>query len=107
MLRHHRVAYSVLTGLLLVVSPVSYPQSNGKTKVSSQADLPRFTYPIKGSASDLVQPMKPPLTRSPEKSKHTSMPSFVITRWQTNQPSERCLAPSSPSRNLAANTRER
>jgi hypothetical protein len=30
-------------------------QTSGKKKVSNQSDLPRFTYPLTGSASDLVQ----------------------------------------------------
>jgi subtilisin family serine protease len=42
-----------LTFVLLV--PCSYPQVSGKKKVSSQDDLPRFTYPVKGAASELVQ----------------------------------------------------
>jgi subtilisin family serine protease len=35
--------------------PCSYPQTSAKKKVTSQSDLPRFTYPVKGSASDLLQ----------------------------------------------------
>lgn len=44
-----------LVALILLLAPCSYPQANSKKKVTSQADLPRFTYPIKGSASDLLQ----------------------------------------------------
>jgi hypothetical protein len=46
---------SRLVALILLLAPCSYPQANSKKKVTSQADLPRFTYPIKGSASDLLQ----------------------------------------------------
>jgi len=55
MLKRHCVACGLLILLLLLVTPVSYSQSNPKKKVSSQADLPRFSYPVKGSASELVQ----------------------------------------------------
>lgn len=55
MLKRHCVACGLLILLLLLVTPVSYSQSNPKKKVSSQADLPRFSYPLKGSASELVQ----------------------------------------------------
>ncbi len=53
MLRCH----SIVSGLvaLILLAPCSYPQASGKKKVASQADLPRFTYPVKGSASDLLQ----------------------------------------------------
>lgn len=54
-----RVRYKVGSEILIVVvllfAPISYAQSTGKKKVSSQADLPRFSYPVQGSASDLVQ----------------------------------------------------
>lgn len=46
----------VLVGLiLLLLVPCSYPQTGEKKKVTSQSDLPRFAYPVKGSASDLLQ----------------------------------------------------
>lgn len=54
-LKRHSVACSLLTSLLLLITPVAYAQSNAKKKVSSQADLPRFSYPVQGSASELVQ----------------------------------------------------
>ena len=54
-----RKLYNVAPGLLiclaLLFAPISYSQSTGKKKVSSQADLPRFSYPVAVSASDLVQ----------------------------------------------------
>ena len=46
---------SSLVALILLLAPCSYPQANSKKIVTSQADLPRFNYPIKGSASDLLQ----------------------------------------------------
>jgi hypothetical protein len=46
---------SSLVALILLLAPCSYPQANSKKIVASQADLPRFNYPIKGSASDLLQ----------------------------------------------------
>jgi subtilisin family serine protease len=46
----------VLVGLLLLpLVPCSYPQTSGKKKVARQSDLPRFTYGVQGSASDLLQ----------------------------------------------------
>ena len=44
---------SVVVALFLR-SVVAYGQS-GKKKVTSEADLPRFPYPISGSASNLLQ----------------------------------------------------
>jgi subtilisin family serine protease len=41
--------------LLLLIAPFSYSQDSAKKKVSSQSDLPRFSYPITGPASELVQ----------------------------------------------------
>src|SRR5580693_9671129 len=50
---------NVATGLLICLAlfgaPISHAQSTAKKKVTSQADLPRFSYPVQGSASDLVQ----------------------------------------------------
>jgi hypothetical protein len=53
-MERHRIARGLVC-LLLMVSPFSYSQSNTKKKVTSQADLPRFSYPVTGSASALVQ----------------------------------------------------
>ena len=54
MLESGRIVRS-LTWLLLLVATFAQSQSNGKKKVSSQADLPRFSYPLTVPASDLVQ----------------------------------------------------
>jgi len=40
---------------LAILIPLSYSQSIPKKKVSSQSDLPRFSYPVAGTASELVQ----------------------------------------------------
>jgi subtilisin family serine protease len=54
--KRHRIALCPLPVLtLLLLGSWSYAQTSGKKKVISQADLPRFTYPVKGSASDLLQ----------------------------------------------------
>jgi hypothetical protein len=55
MLRRHSLAPSLVGSILLLLVPCFYPQTSGKKKVTSQSDLPRFTYPVKGSASDLLQ----------------------------------------------------
>jgi len=55
MLRSHSLASSLTGLILLLLVPCSYPQASGRKKVTSQSDLPRFTYPVKGSASDLLQ----------------------------------------------------
>jgi hypothetical protein len=44
-----------LVWLLLLVSTVAQSQTGGKKKVTSEADLPRFSYPLTGTASGLVQ----------------------------------------------------
>ena len=54
MLERCRVARS-LVWLLLLVSTFALSKSGGKKKVTSQADLPRFSYPLTGTASELVQ----------------------------------------------------
>ncbi len=53
MLKRQSFTSTLLTWILLLV-PSSYPQGNAKKRVRSRDDLPRFTYPIKGSASDLI-----------------------------------------------------
>ena len=55
MLRRHSLASSLMGLVLLLLVPCSYPQTSGKKKVTSQSDLPRYTYPVRGSASDLLQ----------------------------------------------------
>src|SRR5580692_7619320 len=54
MLERCRVARSFVW-LLLLVSTFALSQSGGQKKVTSQADLPRFSYPLTGTASELVQ----------------------------------------------------
>ncbi len=54
MQERRRVAHS-LVWFLLLVSTFAHSQSGGKKKVTSQADLPRFSYPLTGTASELVQ----------------------------------------------------
>jgi len=39
----------------LLLSPYCDAQGSGKKRVTKQSDLPRFTYAVKGSASELVQ----------------------------------------------------
>ena len=48
-------AYGLLICMALLYAPVGNAQSTTKKKVTSQADLPRFSYPVSGSASDLLQ----------------------------------------------------
>jgi hypothetical protein len=55
MLRRRGVMSSLIGFFFLLPVPCSYPQTTGKNKVTSQSDLPRFTYPVKGSASGLLQ----------------------------------------------------
>src|SRR5450755_1851086 len=55
MLKPRHTANSLFTWLFLLVAPVAFSQASTKKKVTSQADLPRFSYPISGRASDLVQ----------------------------------------------------
>jgi hypothetical protein len=40
---------------VLLAAPLTRTQSTEKKKVTSEADLPRFSYPVKGTASALVQ----------------------------------------------------
>jgi hypothetical protein len=49
------VATGLFISLALFCAPISHAQSTTKKKVTSQADLPRFSYPVSGSASDLAQ----------------------------------------------------
>jgi subtilisin family serine protease len=54
MFRSFRPCILGFTCLLILLAPVR-SQTTGKKKVNNQSDLPRFTYPLTGSASDLVQ----------------------------------------------------
>jgi hypothetical protein len=54
MLKCCSAACGLITCIFLLIAPCSYSQSGAK-KVTSQADLPRFSYPVAGSASGLVQ----------------------------------------------------
>jgi subtilisin family serine protease len=54
MLERHRITPS-LAWLLLLVATFAQSQSSGKKKVTSQADLPRFSYRLTGPASELVE----------------------------------------------------
>ncbi len=49
------VASEILLISALLSAPFSHSQSTVKKKVTNQADLPRFSYPVTRSASDLVQ----------------------------------------------------
>lgn len=51
----HNIASGLLISVTLLLAPISCPQATAKKKVASQADLPRFSYAIQGSASELVQ----------------------------------------------------
>ena len=46
---------SLLASLLLLLAPFARAQSGAKKKVTSQSDLPRFTYPLDKPASELLQ----------------------------------------------------
>jgi subtilisin family serine protease len=55
-MRKPRISTGYLLGLILaLLATCSYAQTSAKKKVNSQDDLPRFTYPVKSSASELVQ----------------------------------------------------
>ena len=47
--------WTFIISVLFLLASVAPAQSTGKHKVESANDLPRFTYPIKGKASDLLQ----------------------------------------------------
>jgi hypothetical protein len=55
MLRSSRLRISAVACVLVLIAPASRSQEAGKKKVSNQSDLPRFTYPMTGTASDLLQ----------------------------------------------------
>jgi hypothetical protein len=55
MLRRFRLWISDVACLLVLLATVARSQTGGKKKVGNQSDLPRFTYSLTGSASDLVQ----------------------------------------------------
>src|SRR5438552_13416675 len=46
---------SLLATVLLLVAHVATAESSAKKKVTSQSDLPRFTYPMDRPASELLQ----------------------------------------------------
>jgi hypothetical protein len=55
MLDHRRIALRIACLLTLLLATFAYSQSGEKKKVNSQADLPRFSYPLAAPASKLVQ----------------------------------------------------
>jgi subtilisin family serine protease len=55
MLDRRQIALRIACILLLLPATFAYSQSGEKKKVSSQADLPRFSYPLAVRASELVQ----------------------------------------------------
>jgi subtilisin family serine protease len=55
MIRCSRQWISAVACFLVLLAPVVHSQTSGKKKVSSQSDLPRFTYSMTGPASDLLQ----------------------------------------------------
>ncbi|MGI8746386.1 MAG: S8 family serine peptidase [Bryobacteraceae bacterium] len=52
---NRRRRLSAAAFLLVLLAPAAHAQTSGKKKVGKQSDLPRFTYPVTGSASELVQ----------------------------------------------------
>jgi hypothetical protein len=50
-----RLTQRLLTSILVLLIVPSLCAQNAKKKVNSEADLPRFSYPVAGSASSLVQ----------------------------------------------------
>src|SRR5450432_230344 len=55
MLRHSAVKSSVVVALVVLLSAFASAQMGAKKKVTSQSDLPRFTYPMDKPASELLQ----------------------------------------------------
>jgi len=55
MLRRFRLWISAFGYVLVLLAPGLHSQMSGKKKVSNQSDLPRFTYPMTGLASDVLQ----------------------------------------------------
>jgi subtilisin family serine protease len=55
MRKRHSPSCRLVALIVVLLAPCFYAQVSGKKKVTSQADLPRFTYPVKGSASELAQ----------------------------------------------------
>src|SRR6266851_1334553 len=55
MLKRVALQCSVVVSLFLLLASFASAQSDAKKKVTSQSDLPRFTYPMDKAASDLLQ----------------------------------------------------
>src|SRR6266567_2747542 len=55
MLKHVSVKCSLAVSLVLLLGCFASAQSGAKKKVTSQSDLPRFTYPMDKPASELLQ----------------------------------------------------
>ena len=87
------VATGLLIFLALFCAPVSYAQSTTKKKVTGQADLPRFSYPVSGSASDLLQATTPPSTPSRPRSAPTWTPCCATTTSTISPLYAPCSAP--------------
>jgi hypothetical protein len=55
MVKRIRLTIPAIVCLLVLLVPIVHSQTGDKKKVDNASDLPRFTYPVTGSASDLVQ----------------------------------------------------
>jgi hypothetical protein len=55
MLKHPLLRPSLVAALRLLLVPWGWNQTGPKKKVTSETDLPRFNYPVRGSASELVE----------------------------------------------------
>ena len=92
------------TGSLVVLSPAtSSAQTSAKKVVKTQDDLPRFNYPITGTATELVK--SDDATFNAFASKVQADVDSVLSGHEypgTTRPSEACSASSSPSRSSPA-----
>ena len=105
MLRRHSLAFRLMGLILLLLVPCAYPQTSGKKKVTSQSDLPRFTYPVKDSASDLLQSDDATFNAFASKVRADLDSNFAITRSRTKQPSDCPCRPNWICSNLPVKTR--
>lgn len=86
MLKRHSLASSLLAPILLIVASYSYPQTSEKKKVTSQADLPRFAYPVCGSypskTDSTITSGLPTIRPEPE----VPLPAKQFEAWASRKP---------------------
>lgn len=103
----NRIARTFLLFLAasFLTAQVISAQAMDKKEVKNASDLPRFTYPVKGSASELAQADDATFNAFAAKVRADLDSVFATTTFRTGQRCGSCLRPNSACRSLPESTR--